>query len=95
MFPASLGVVAIFAVPDIVGKLICFVPGTLPLIIYMWSILSERKDEMRIFENGFSYRNKGQTIECLWDQIEDYSMAGVADSEVPDLIESIKKDNGP
>ena len=95
MFPASLDVVAIFAIPDIVGKLICFIPGTLPLCIYVWSLVSDHRDEMRIFENGFSYRHKGQTVECLWDQIEDYSMAGVTHSKVPDLIESIKKDNGP
>jgi len=95
MFPAFMGVAAIFAVPDIVGKIFCSVPAIFPLFIYLWFLFSSRRDEMRIYDNGFSYWNKGQTTECLWSQIEDYDTTKTAFSKLPDSLISIKKENGP
>lgn len=94
-FPALMGVAAIFAIPEIAGKIVCSVPAFLPLLIYVWATFTGRRDEMNIFENGFSYRNKGVTTECLWKQIEDYDAAGTAFSKMPDSLVSIKKENGP
>jgi hypothetical protein len=95
MFPAIVGVAAIFAVPEIVGKILCSVPTILPIIVYVWLLFSERRDEMKVFENGFSYRTKKQTTECLWEQIEDYTVAGAALSKLPDDLTAIKKEDGP
>jgi len=95
MFPAFMGVAAVFAVPDMIGKVLCSIPAIFPLCIYVWSLFSERRDEMKIFESGFSYRHNRQITECLWEQIEDYSVAGAAFAKLPDDLASIKKQNGP
>ena len=95
MFPAFMGVAAIFAIPEIIGKTICGGAGILPVIVYVWFLFSDRRDELKIYENGFSYRNKKQTVECLWEQIEDYSTLLGPFAKLPQSLISIKKANGP
>jgi hypothetical protein len=94
-FLASFGAIAIVAVPDIVGKVLCPLVAITPLIIYLWGMFSDRRDEMKIYENGFSYRWKRQTVECLWEEIEDYNSTYTPFGTLIDNLTSIKKENGP
>lgn len=69
---------------------VCSVPMTFPFCIYLWTMIRTRKDELKIFENGFTYRSRKDLVSCLWDEIEDYSTV----RRGPE-ISGIKKQNGP
>jgi len=68
----------------------CSVPMAIPFALYLWSMVSTRNDELKIFENGFTYQTRKGLASCLWDEIEDYSTV----RRGPD-ISGIKKENGP
>jgi hypothetical protein len=62
----------------------------IPFFVYLWSIISTRKDELKVFENGFTYHTRKELVSCLWDEIEDYSTVRRSTD-----ISGIKKENGP
>jgi len=68
----------------------CSIPMAIPFFVYLWSIVSTRKDELKVFENGFTYQTRKELVSCLWDEIEDYSTVRRSDD-----ISGIKKENGP
>lgn len=48
----------------------CIVPTFLMLAAILRHLLTTRKDELRIYENGFTYRSGGKLQTCLWTEIE-------------------------
>ncbi|MEP6850777.1 MAG: hypothetical protein ABI999_18105, partial [Acidobacteriota bacterium] len=73
----------------IAAKILCPIPLMFPLILYLWQTFAEWSDEMSIFENGLAYRSRMGSASCLWDEIEDYSVAGRGS-----VVSAIKKDDG-
>jgi hypothetical protein len=69
---------------------VCSVPMIIPFFVYLWTLMGARKDELNVFENGFTYRSRKGLVSCLWDEIEDYSVV----PHGPE-ISGIKKENGP
>lgn len=51
----------------------CTLPMALPFVIYVWTFFRTKNDELQVFENGFTYRTRRETVSCLWDEIVDYT----------------------
>ena len=68
----------------------CFLPLAIPLCLYLWEIIRTRKDELKIYENGFTYLSRKGMADCFWHEIEDYSTVRRKSD-----IASIKKASGP
>lgn len=68
----------------------CSLPLAIPFCLYLWQIVRARKDELKIYENGFTYLSRKGQADCLWHEIEDYSTVRRKSD-----IASIKKVNGP
>jgi hypothetical protein len=52
--------------------LICFTPVGLVAGVLVWQMVADRNDELNIYSNGFTYRDRKGTQQCLWDEIEDF-----------------------
>jgi len=86
---AVLTLLFVIAEPGI-GSLICFAPFGLGTAVLVWRMVADRNDELTIYQNGFTYRDRKGTQQCLWEEIEDYRMASAGD----DLV-GLKKMDGP
>jgi len=90
---AVLGVLAatmlLYAVtePD-VGSFACsgVLGGAAFLVVRMRT--AARHDELTVYDNGFTYRSRKGTQQCLWSQIEDYST-------IRGSLVGLKKVDGP
>lgn len=67
----------------------CTLPMALPFVIYVWTFLRTKNDELQVFENGFTYRTGRETVSCLWDEIVDYATARRSSTPT-----GIKKEDG-
>jgi len=69
---------------------VCSVPMAIPFVVYLWTLIRTKRDELKIFENGFTYQSRKELVSCLWDEIEDYSTVRRSTD-----ISGIKKEYGP
>jgi len=104
--PAILFFLLIFGVLTYVGsqdKLtipFCIVIPFLLFCMMMWHLYTTRRDELRIYENGFTYKSGHHIQTCLWKEIKicnhrernDREMAELKENEFP--IGSVEKKNG-
>ncbi|MEP6900164.1 MAG: DUF6585 family protein [Actinomycetota bacterium] len=54
-----------------IASLVFTVILTLPLIFVIWKILPKLRDELQIYENGFTYKSSRKLQSCLWSEIKD------------------------
>lgn len=47
----------------------CIAPAAIMLACFGWSFISTRRDELRIYENGFTHRSGRKLQTCLWTEI--------------------------
>lgn len=94
------GVVTYIASEDILAIPVCVI---LPLILFgglVWQLISTRTDELRIYQNGFTYKSRKKTQTCLWKEVNTYHYRERTDREITDLeegvfpISAVEKKNG-
>lgn len=90
LFLFLFGLLTFVATYDIFSLAVCAVPPFILFCILAWSLFSDRNDQLTIFDNGFTYKDRKETVSCLWDEIEDYRTITRGD-----LLTGIKKENGP
>ena len=90
LFVAVFGVGTFLASRDILALFVCSLPPVIGFALLVWTYISDRKDELKVFENGFSYQTRKDLVSCLWDEIEDYSVVRRSND-----ISAVKKENGP
>lgn len=79
---------------------ICGGPFLVLLIGVIWNLFATKLDELRIYENGFTYRTSGKFYTCLWAEIENCTRRELNAREIgrtgEDLrpLYSVKKKNG-
>ncbi len=52
---------------------LCSLPAAGLFLGVLWSTVRERKDELTVYENGFTYLSGKKFSQCLWHEIVDYS----------------------
>ncbi len=67
----------------------CSLPMAIPFCLYLGNLIRTRKDELQIYENGFTYLSSKKFSTCLWHEIVDYSTV----RRGPE-ISGIKKNDG-
>ena len=72
-----------------VASLACFAPFGVSTTVLVWGIVGYRHDELTIYRNGFTYRDRKGTQQCLWDEIEDYQTTSSG------TLVGLKKVDGP
>jgi hypothetical protein len=74
------------------GLILSLIVGV-PLLVVLYGLVSttilERKDELKIHQNGFTYKSYKGYQSCLWDEIEDYRNTRNSNG-----CSAIKKGNG-
>lgn len=79
---------------------VCGGPFLLLLIGVIWHLFATKTDELKIYENGFTYRTSGRFYTCLWAEIENCTTRELIASEIgrtdEDLrpLYSVKKKSG-
>lgn len=90
LFLAVFGVGTFLVSRDVLALFVCSLPPVLAFVMLAWTLISTRRDELKIFENGFTYQTRKGLISCLWDEIEDFSITRRGST-----ISGIKKEHGP
>ncbi len=78
----------------------CVLPSFLPVCLIVWSIFSNKNDELRIYQNGFTYKSRKKLQTCLWEQIKTYNLRPGEQRETREIeqaifpLESVEKKNG-
>jgi hypothetical protein len=84
------GLLTFVASEDIFSLAVCALPPLVLFCVLARTLFTDRNDELTVFENGFTYKDKKETVSCLWDEIEDYRTTTRGN-----LLTGIKKENGP
>jgi hypothetical protein len=71
-FLLAFGVITYVANRDLWTIPCCIVVPLLLFSLVVWQFISTRKDELRIYENGFTYRAAKNLQSCLWTEITTY-----------------------
>lgn len=64
----------------------------LPFLLFsglIWNLFSTGKDELRIYQNGFTYKSKNSTQTCLWKEIKTCHRRERTNREISELEEGI------
>lgn len=72
LFLFGFGLITYIASSDVIAIPICVV---VPLFIFLgalWTVVASRGDELRIYENGFTYRCGRKLRICLWRDIRSF-----------------------
>ena len=70
LFLLAFGVITYVAADDRWTFPCCVVLPLLLFILAAWHLFSTRRDELRIYEHGFTYQSGGNLQACLWSEIE-------------------------
>lgn len=70
LFVAVFGILISVVNSDIVAFFICTIPLALPLFIISWNIFQTKNDELKIYQNGFTYQSRKGLQICLWKEIK-------------------------
>ncbi|MGH9820844.1 MAG: hypothetical protein ACRD43_11800, partial [Pyrinomonadaceae bacterium] len=89
LFIAVFGVGTFLVSKDVLALFVCSLPTVIAFVLVAWQFFFTRRDELKVFENGFSYQTRKGLVTCLWDEIADYSVVRWGG------ISAIKKENGP
>ena len=78
----------------------CIVVPVLLFCLAVWQIYTTRKDELRIYENGFTHKSGKNLQSCLWTEVETYTYRERNSREIAELpddvfpLGSVEKQNG-
>jgi len=64
------GVIAYRETRDIWALPFCALPFGLLFVGVLWHLWTTRRDELRIYEHGFTYKNRKNLYACLWSEID-------------------------
>lgn len=64
------GVAAYLGSEDWLALPVCALPFLLMFVGLVWHLFATRRNELRIYEHGFTYRNAGKLQACLWKDIK-------------------------
>lgn len=75
----------------------------IPFLLFcgmIWHLFKTRRDELQIYENGFTYKSRKQIQTCLWSEIKFCHRRDLSDRDIVDLkddefpLDSVEKKNG-
>ena len=99
-FLVVFGVITYVATRDYWTIPCCIVLPVIMFCLAAWQIFSTRRDELRIYENGFTYKSGRSLQSCLWNEIETYTHRERNNREITELADglfplgSVEKKNG-
>ncbi len=99
-FPVTFGIITYIATRDFRTIPCCIALPVLMFSLAVWQIFSTRKDELRIYENGFTYKGGKNLEACLWQEIKTYDYRERNNREITELddsvfpLGSVEKNNG-
>ena len=100
LFVLIFGVITYVASEDIWTLPICVVIPFLMVCSVVWQLFSTRNDELRIYQNGFTYKSAKKLQSCLWEEIQSYRLRERNNQEILELengifpLDSVEKKNG-
>ena len=83
------GVLTYIASEDVWAIPVCIIVPFLLFCGLVWHLFSTRKDELRIYQNGFIYKSKKGTQTSLWKEIETCRRRERTNQEILELEEGI------
>jgi len=100
LFLVVFGVITYVATRDWLTIPCCIVVPILMFALASWQLFTTRRDELRIYENGFTHKSGNDLQACLWTEIKDCrlrernerEMNELADGTIP--LAAIEKKNG-
>lgn len=94
LFIAVFGIGTFLASKDVLTLFVCALPTVMAFVLVAWQLFWGRHDELKLFENGFSYQTRKELNSCLWHEIADYSISGKGLVSRGDDLVGIKKESG-
>jgi hypothetical protein len=100
LFVLIFGVITYIASDDILTLPFCVL---LPLAMFcfvFWHLFSTKNDQLKIYQNGFTYKNTKTLQACLWDEIKSYERTDLRNRQPKEIeqaifpLDSIRKTNG-
>ncbi|MEP6922909.1 MAG: DUF6585 family protein [Pyrinomonadaceae bacterium] len=94
------GVLTFFGSKDLCMIPVCVILPFSVFCLMVWDTFSTRNDELRIYQNGFTYKGGKKLQTCLWQEIETYRQRRRALRETWEIeqgifpLDSVKKTNG-
>ncbi|KXK02908.1 MAG: hypothetical protein UZ17_ACD001001356 [Acidobacteria bacterium OLB17] len=91
---SGLGILMFMGVASVgekIGAAIFTVFLSLPLVFLVLRTVPAIFDELRVFENGFTYKSRKGIATCLWSQVKD--RAGILDVDNRIKVASVEKRN--
>ena len=89
LFLLTFGVITYVASRDAWTIPCCIVVPLLLFSLVVWQFVSTRKDELRIYENGFTYRAAKKLHACLWTEIKTYHHRELNNREITELADGV------
>jgi hypothetical protein len=99
-FLIPFGVITYVASRDLWTLPCCVVLPVLLFGLAVWHLFSTRRDELRIYENGFTYKSGKTLHSCLWTEIETLQPRELNNREITELagalcpLGAVEKKNG-
>jgi len=99
-FLIPFGIITYLSTNDYLTIPCCLVLPVLMFSLMVWHIFSTRKDELRIYENGFTYKGGKKLQTCLWQELKTYQYRERNNAEIAEFengvlpLGSIEKKNG-
>lgn len=93
------GVITYISSKDVWTIPICVLPFFLMFCGVVWELFSTRGDELRIYQNGFTYKSR-KTQACLWTEIKTCRSCERNYREISEMgfenipLSSVEKENG-
>lgn len=86
-FLIPFGIITYIATKDFWTITCCIALPVLMFCLAVWHIFSTRKDKLRIYENGFTYKGGKNLQACLWQEIKNCNYRERNDREITELAE--------
>jgi len=88
-FLIPFGVITYIASEDKWTIPFCIGIPVLMFLMVVWQLFSTRRDELRIYENGFTYKTRKDLQVCLWTEIASYEHRERQGREFTELADGI------
>lgn len=79
------GVLIYIASEDVWAIPVCAIAPFLLFCGLVWHLISTGGDELKIYQNGFTYKSKKKTRACLWKEIKNCRRRERANEEILEL----------
>ena len=84
-FVGIFGIITYIASEDWLTLPLCVAPSFLMFGLMLRHLFSTRKDELRIYENGFTHQSGKKLQTCRWQDIKTYHRRELNNREIVDL----------